>query len=45
VIAVNAFDGMLSHQLDEVRWALAVKDSIPVVAFDARIGCRSVTRS
>ncbi|RSM72698.1 ATP-binding protein [Actinoplanes sp. ATCC 53533] len=36
VIAVNAFGGVLTHQIDEVRWALAVKDSVPVVAFDAR---------
>jgi signal recognition particle receptor subunit beta len=36
VIAINAFDGVLAHQIDEVRWALAVKDSIPVIAFDAR---------
>lgn len=36
VVAVNAFDGCLSHELDEVRWALAVNDKIPVVRFDAR---------
>jgi signal recognition particle receptor subunit beta len=36
VIAVNAFDGQLRHNLDEVRWALAVHDDVPVVAFDAR---------
>jgi len=36
VVAVNAFDGKLAHDLDEVRWALAVDERIPVVAFDAR---------
>lgn len=36
VVAVNAFDGQLAHDLDEVRWALAVKDKIPVLRFDAR---------
>nr|WP_218577744.1 ATP/GTP-binding protein [Phytohabitans rumicis] len=36
VVAVNAFDGKLAHELDEVRWALAIGDQIPVVAFDAR---------
>jgi uncharacterized protein len=36
VVAVNAFDGRLAHELDEVRWALAIEEQIPVVAFDAR---------
>lgn len=36
VVAVNAFDGVLSYTLEEVRWALAVKDDVPVVRFDAR---------
>jgi uncharacterized protein len=36
VIAVNAFHGRLQHELDAVRWALAVRDDIPVIAFDAR---------
>lgn len=36
VVAVNAFDGRLAHELSEVRWALAVGDRVPVVAFDAR---------
>jgi len=35
-VAVNAFYGRLAHQLQEVRWALAVNEDIPVVAFDAR---------
>jgi signal recognition particle receptor subunit beta len=36
VVAVNAFDGRLGHDLIEVRWALAVNDGVPVVPFDAR---------
>ncbi|HEY8471768.1 MAG TPA: ATP/GTP-binding protein [Natronosporangium sp.] len=36
VVAVNAFDGRLTHDLDAVRWALAVRDEVPVLAFDAR---------
>jgi uncharacterized protein len=36
VVAVNAFHGQLAHDLDEVRWALAVDEAVPVVAFDAR---------
>jgi len=36
VVAVNAFHGQLQHDLDAVRWALAVHDDIPVIAFDAR---------
>ncbi|MGW1045378.1 GTP-binding protein [Streptomyces sp. NPDC002547] len=36
VVAVNLFNGSLHHDLDAIRWALAVKESVPVVAFDAR---------
>jgi uncharacterized protein len=36
VVAVNTFHGQLVHSLDEVRWALAVDESVPVVSFDAR---------
>jgi signal recognition particle receptor subunit beta len=36
VVAVNEFDGKLEHDLDTVRWALAVDASVPVVSFDAR---------
>jgi hypothetical protein len=36
VVAVNEFDGKLEHDLDAVRWALAVDPAVPVVAFDAR---------
>ena len=35
-VAVNAFDGKVEHELDEVRWALDVSDGVPVVVFDAR---------
>jgi signal recognition particle receptor subunit beta len=35
-IGVNAFDGRLAHEIDEVRWALAVRETVPVFAFDAR---------
>jgi uncharacterized protein len=36
VVAVNTFHGRLAHDLTEVRWALAVGEDVPVVAFDAR---------
>lgn len=36
VVAVNLFDGRQSHDLADVRWALAVTDETPVVTFDAR---------
>jgi signal recognition particle receptor subunit beta len=36
VVGVNTFDGRLLHDLEEVRWALAVGPDVPVVAFDAR---------
>jgi uncharacterized protein len=36
IVAVNRFDGMLSHDLDDVRWALAIEESIPLITFDAR---------
>jgi uncharacterized protein len=36
VVGVNLFDGRLEHDLDDVRWALAVSDDVPVVTFDAR---------
>jgi uncharacterized protein len=36
VIGVNTFDGQLGYQLDEVRWALALRDDVPVISFDAR---------
>jgi uncharacterized protein len=36
VVGVNTFDGKLGHELHEVRWALAVEQAVPVIAFDAR---------
>jgi signal recognition particle receptor subunit beta len=36
VIGVNIFHGRMVHDLDAVRWALAVGENVPVVAFDAR---------
>ncbi|MEU6078239.1 ATP/GTP-binding protein [Micromonospora sp. NPDC047074] len=36
VVGVNAFDGRLAHDLDAIRWALAVGDQVPLVQFDAR---------
>jgi signal recognition particle receptor subunit beta len=36
VVAVNAFDGHVEHDLDQVRWALDVADQVPLVVFDAR---------
>ncbi|HEY6794805.1 MAG TPA: ATP/GTP-binding protein [Kineosporiaceae bacterium] len=36
VVGVNQFDGQPTHDLDTVRWALAIDPSVPVIAFDAR---------
>ncbi len=36
VVGVNTFDGMLAHELDDVRWALAMQDHVPLITFDAR---------
>jgi signal recognition particle receptor subunit beta len=36
VVAVNRFDGSLAHELDDVRWALAISDGTPLITFDAR---------
>ncbi|MCA2215763.1 GTP-binding protein [Jidongwangia harbinensis] len=36
VVGINTFHGQLSYRLDEVRWALAVRDAVPVISFDAR---------
>nr|WP_306214109.1 ATP/GTP-binding protein [Actinoplanes sp. RD1] len=35
-VGVNTFNGQLGYNLDEVRWALAVRDDVPIVQFDAR---------
>ncbi len=36
VVAINMFDGELTHDLSDVRWALAVGEQTPLIAFDAR---------
>ena len=36
VIAVNRFDGMLPHALDDVRVALVLESHVPVLGIDAR---------
>lgn len=36
IIGVNTFDGVLSHDLNDVREALAVDSSVPIVRCDAR---------
>lgn len=36
VVAANTFDGTLAHDLDDVRWALAMQDHVPLITFDAR---------
>lgn len=35
-VAVNAFDGEVGHDLDEVRWALDISEHVPLIVFDAR---------
>jgi signal recognition particle receptor subunit beta len=37
VVGVNMFEGNLEHDLDDVRWALAVNEDVPVITFDARV--------
>ena len=36
VVAVNCFDGMLHHRIDDVRDALTIDQSVPIVTCDAR---------
>jgi uncharacterized protein len=36
VVAVNRFDGLVAHDLAEIRWALAIDDAVPLITFDAR---------
>jgi signal recognition particle receptor subunit beta len=38
VVAVNRFDGVLSHSLDDIRNALDLAPDVPVIAADARVG-------
>ncbi|WP_236791323.1 ATP/GTP-binding protein [Amycolatopsis sp. GM8] len=43
VVAVNLFDGELTHDLDEVRDALALRPEIPLITCDARRPASAVT--
>ena len=36
IIAVNTFDGVLHHRLEDVREALTIEDSVPIITVDAR---------
>jgi signal recognition particle receptor subunit beta len=36
VVAINCFDQMLHHQVDDVRDALTIEQTVPVVTCDAR---------
>lgn len=36
VVGVNRFHGVVSHSLDDVRWALAIGGDVPLLSFDAR---------
>lgn len=36
VVGVNQFGGGMAHDVDSIRWALAVSDDIPLMLFDAR---------
>lgn len=36
VVAINCFDGVARHQLDDVREALSVPDDVPLMYTDAR---------
>ena len=36
VVGINTFNGQLGYNIDEVRWALAVRNDVPVLSFDAR---------
>ncbi|MFC4105734.1 GTP-binding protein [Micromonospora zhanjiangensis] len=36
VVALNLFDGVQTHHLNEVRDALALNPEVPLIAFDAR---------
>jgi signal recognition particle receptor subunit beta len=38
VVAVNRFDGVLSHDLDDIRAALDLAPEVPVISADARVG-------
>jgi signal recognition particle receptor subunit beta len=41
IIGVNTFDGVLHHNVNDVREALAIDSSVPIVQCDARIRASS----
>jgi signal recognition particle receptor subunit beta len=36
VVALNSFDGQQTHGVDEVRDALAISETVPIIRCDAR---------
>jgi signal recognition particle receptor subunit beta len=36
VVAVNTFDGVMHHRMEDVREALTIEDSVPMLGCDAR---------
>ncbi len=36
IVAINCFDGIITHPVEDVRDALAISDGVPVVLCDAR---------
>jgi signal recognition particle receptor subunit beta len=36
VVGVNRFSGRQAYGSDEIRWALAISDHVPIISFDAR---------
>lgn len=36
IVAINCFDRLLHHQIDDVREALTIPDEVPIIACDAR---------
>jgi uncharacterized protein len=36
IVAINCFDRLLHHQIEDVRHALTIADSVPIIACDAR---------
>ncbi len=35
-VAVNAFEGQIAHDIESIRWALALREGVPILVFDAR---------
>ncbi|KAA2262938.1 ATP-binding protein, partial [Solihabitans fulvus] len=36
VVAVNCFDGLLHHRIEDIRDALTIDQSVPIITVDAR---------